>query len=199
MLRFNNQTFRQFVRISVGGARVRVVLTNAFGTQPLVIGGAQVARRGTGSSIVAGSNRAVVLSGTNGVPVSAQAIVATVTAARWLLLHAGAAAERTLPVGLPWLGSHWRLDALAALPAVRRRAVLGLMAEISQPDVEHRGVFEYPRADDRVEPVRRVRQCEWVGQLGVLRSRGVAEHREGVRLDEVAGVQVQGVAEAVPQ
>ena len=35
------------------------------------------------------------------------------------------------------------LDALAALPAVRRRAVLGLMAEISEPAAEHRGVLEY--------------------------------------------------------
>ena len=42
---------------------MRVVLTNAFGTQPLVIGGAQVARRGTGSSIVASSNRALTFGG----------------------------------------------------------------------------------------------------------------------------------------
>ena len=41
-LRFNNQTFRQFVRISIGGDRVRVVLTNAFGTGALAIGGAHI-------------------------------------------------------------------------------------------------------------------------------------------------------------
>jgi UDP-N-acetylmuramoyl-tripeptide--D-alanyl-D-alanine ligase len=35
------------------------------------------------------------------------------------------------------------LDALASMPATRRRAVLGLMAEISEPEAEHRGVLEY--------------------------------------------------------
>ncbi|MBI5128388.1 MAG: hydrogenase 4 subunit B [Rhodopseudomonas palustris] len=40
--------------------------------------------------------------------------VATASALTWLLLHADAAAERVLPIGLPWLGAHLRLDALAA-------------------------------------------------------------------------------------
>ncbi|WP_322515838.1 hydrogenase 4 subunit B [Rhodopseudomonas palustris] len=40
--------------------------------------------------------------------------IATASALTWLLLHADAAAERTLPIGLPWLGAHLRLDALAA-------------------------------------------------------------------------------------
>jgi UDP-N-acetylmuramoyl-tripeptide--D-alanyl-D-alanine ligase len=35
------------------------------------------------------------------------------------------------------------LDALAALPASRRVAILGLMAEISEPEAEHRGIVEY--------------------------------------------------------
>lgn len=37
------------------------------------------------------------------------------------------------------------LDALAALPATRRFAVLGVMAEISEPEAEHRGILEYAR------------------------------------------------------
>ncbi len=37
------------------------------------------------------------------------------------------------------------LDALAALPANRRIAVLGLMAEISDPEGEHRSMVEYAR------------------------------------------------------
>ena len=39
----NNQTIRQFVRVSLGGTRVRVRFTNETGTQPLVIGSARVA------------------------------------------------------------------------------------------------------------------------------------------------------------
>src|SRR5215471_14354136 len=41
----NNQTLRQIVHTSIGGDRVRVVLTNAFGTAPLALGGAHVALR----------------------------------------------------------------------------------------------------------------------------------------------------------
>lgn len=63
VLRFNNQTFRQFARTSIGGARVRVVLTNAFGTRALTIGGAHVALRGNGGAIVAGSDRALTFGG----------------------------------------------------------------------------------------------------------------------------------------
>jgi UDP-N-acetylmuramoyl-tripeptide--D-alanyl-D-alanine ligase len=37
------------------------------------------------------------------------------------------------------------LDALAALPVDRRFAVLGVMAEISDPAAEHRGILEYAR------------------------------------------------------
>ncbi|WP_164136524.1 SGNH/GDSL hydrolase family protein [Stenotrophomonas maltophilia] len=39
----HDQTFRQTARISLGGARLRVRLSNAYGTQPLRIGGASVA------------------------------------------------------------------------------------------------------------------------------------------------------------
>lgn len=39
----HDQTFRQTTRISLGGARLRVRLSNAYGTQPLRIGGASVA------------------------------------------------------------------------------------------------------------------------------------------------------------
>jgi len=41
-----NQTLRQFVRISVGGHRVRIRLSNETGTQPLVIGTAHLAVAG---------------------------------------------------------------------------------------------------------------------------------------------------------
>jgi GDSL-like Lipase/Acylhydrolase family len=42
-----NQTIRQFARISVGGKRVRIRLSNETGTQPLVIGAAHLALAGS--------------------------------------------------------------------------------------------------------------------------------------------------------
>ena len=62
-LRINNQTFRQFVHVSIGGSRIRVVLTNTFGTRPLQVGGALVAKRATGSGIVEGSGRSLTFGG----------------------------------------------------------------------------------------------------------------------------------------
>ncbi len=62
-LHFNNQTIRQIARVSTGGGRVRVVLSNTFGTAPLRIGAAQVALRDKGSSIVAGTNRVLTFGG----------------------------------------------------------------------------------------------------------------------------------------
>lgn len=62
-LHVNDQTLRQIARVSAGGNRVRVVLTNTFGTVPLRIGAAQVALRDRGSSIVAGTNRVLTFGG----------------------------------------------------------------------------------------------------------------------------------------
>ncbi len=42
---FNNQTLRMIARVSVGGDTIRVRFSNAYGTQPLVIGAAHVALR----------------------------------------------------------------------------------------------------------------------------------------------------------
>jgi lysophospholipase L1-like esterase len=62
-LNVSNQTLRQIVRISVGGDRVRVVFTNAFGTSPLSIGAAHVALRDKEAAIVSSSSRPLTFSG----------------------------------------------------------------------------------------------------------------------------------------
>ena len=62
-LQFDNQTIRQTVRVSLGGDRIRVVLSNVYGTETLVIGNAQVALRDSGSTIVANSNRPLTFAG----------------------------------------------------------------------------------------------------------------------------------------
>ena len=62
-MHFNNQTLRQIVRASVGGGRVRVVLSNAFGTMPLAIGAAQVALRSSGAAIDPASSRSLTFGG----------------------------------------------------------------------------------------------------------------------------------------
>lgn len=58
----NNQTLRQIAHISIGGNRVRVKLSNRWGTGPIEIGGAQVALRASADTIVPGSSRPLTFS-----------------------------------------------------------------------------------------------------------------------------------------
>ncbi|MQA31508.1 MAG: SGNH/GDSL hydrolase family protein [Luteitalea sp.] len=71
----NNQTLRQIVRVSVGGDRVRVVLTNAYGTAPVVVGAAQVALRAKDRAILPQSARALTFSGRNTTTIAPGAVV----------------------------------------------------------------------------------------------------------------------------
>lgn len=60
---FDNQTVVQVVRLSAGGERLRVRLTNEYGSAPLKIGRARVALLAADGSVVPGSERDVRFSG----------------------------------------------------------------------------------------------------------------------------------------
>ena len=74
-LHFNNQTLRQIVRTSIGGNRVRIVLSNTFGTAPLTIGAAHVALRDRESAITAVSGGALTFSGRPTITIPSGAVV----------------------------------------------------------------------------------------------------------------------------
>jgi hypothetical protein len=60
---FSNQTVRQIVRVSVGGGKVRIRLSNEFGSKPVLIGAASVGLAGKGAEIVTGSLRPLTFGG----------------------------------------------------------------------------------------------------------------------------------------
>jgi lysophospholipase L1-like esterase len=60
---FNRQTIRQVARLSIGGTRLRVVISNEGGTSPLHIGAARVGRHGEGSAVVEGTGHVVRFGG----------------------------------------------------------------------------------------------------------------------------------------
>src|SRR5690348_3796368 len=60
---FSNQTLRMNLRLSLGGAALRVRFSNAYGVRPLDIGAAHVAVRGFGPGIVAESGRVITFGG----------------------------------------------------------------------------------------------------------------------------------------
>jgi lysophospholipase L1-like esterase len=72
---FNNQTIRQIVRISVGGVRFRVRLTNEYGTQAVQIGATHVAISAGAAAIEAGTDRVVTFSGNPSIAIPPQAAV----------------------------------------------------------------------------------------------------------------------------
>ncbi|MFG3349122.1 SGNH/GDSL hydrolase family protein [Streptomyces sp. NPDC048018] len=68
---FADQTVRQIVRVTAGGTRARVELTNRYGTTPLRVTGATVARTAGGGAVVPGSVRALTFGGRGAVTVPA--------------------------------------------------------------------------------------------------------------------------------
>jgi lysophospholipase L1-like esterase len=73
----NNQTLRQVVRTSIGGSRVRVVLSNAFGTAPIDIGAGNIALRDKESSVVTSSVKPLTVAGASKFTVLAGATLVT--------------------------------------------------------------------------------------------------------------------------
>jgi lysophospholipase L1-like esterase len=71
----NGQTIRQFVRISIGGNRFRVRLSNEYGDAPLHIGAAHFALAGEAAAIKLGSDRTLTFSGARDVYIPEHAFV----------------------------------------------------------------------------------------------------------------------------
>ena len=60
---FENQTIRMVVRPTIGGARLRIRLSNEFGAAPLAIGSAHVALVKENGTLVSGSDRPLKFNG----------------------------------------------------------------------------------------------------------------------------------------
>jgi lysophospholipase L1-like esterase len=78
---FTNQTIRETVRVSDGGASVRIRLSNTYGTGPLVITGATVARTRTGAAVEPGTVRTLTFDGRRSTTIAAGRVGASDAAA----------------------------------------------------------------------------------------------------------------------
>src|SRR5262245_17141273 len=67
----NNHTLRMNPRVSIGGDRVRVRISNAYGARPLTIGAARIALRDTGPATVRGSDRTLTFGASDGTVIAA--------------------------------------------------------------------------------------------------------------------------------
>lgn len=71
---FRNQTLRLIVHTSAGGKRVRIRISNTYGDQPLLIGGAHIAHRSSGADIDPASDRTLKFHGQSSVTVAARSM-----------------------------------------------------------------------------------------------------------------------------
>jgi lysophospholipase L1-like esterase len=89
---FRNATIREIVLTSAGGVRVRVRLTNAFGSAPLRIGSAAVAIDGSGPNTVSGTSHPLYFAGSRsalippGADVTSDAVPVTIPPATRLAI-----------------------------------------------------------------------------------------------------------------
>src|SRR5205085_6021711 len=72
---YRNQSLRLIVHTSVGGKKVRIKISNTFGDQPLLIGGAHIARRTAAADLDPASDRTLVFHGNSATTVSARSMV----------------------------------------------------------------------------------------------------------------------------
>ena len=71
---FSNQTIRLNPRVSIGGERLRVRISNAYGARPLIIGTAMIALRDKGPAIAAGTGRKLSFGGRDSAVIAAGAV-----------------------------------------------------------------------------------------------------------------------------
>ena len=69
ILNLQDQTVRERVRISVGGSRLRIRLTNEYGSSPVLVGSVTVAVPKDPASVRSGSIRAVTFGGRNSITI----------------------------------------------------------------------------------------------------------------------------------
>jgi len=72
---FNNHTIRMNPRISIGGERLRVRISNAYGNRPLTIGAGRIGLRDKGPAIITGSERKLTFGGSEAAFIAAGAVL----------------------------------------------------------------------------------------------------------------------------
>jgi lysophospholipase L1-like esterase len=75
LLNIEDQTVRERVRVSIGGAQIRIRLSNEYGSAPLLVGSATVAAPTDPAGIRQGSIQAITFGGRNSVTIPAGAPV----------------------------------------------------------------------------------------------------------------------------
>ena len=109
---YRNQTLRLIAHTSVGGAKIRIRISNDYGERPLLIGAVHVARRAAGADIDPASDRAVLFQGRSSTTVSPKSMVMSDAVG----LDAPALSDLAISIFLPQATEATTTHSLAALP-----------------------------------------------------------------------------------
>lgn len=102
-----DQTFRQIVRVSLGGSRVRLVFSNAYGDQPMRIGGASVGLAGESATAEPGTIHKLTFGGQDDIVVPPGAPAVTDPLDMTVEAAAKLAVSIYLPDETPLTTFHW--------------------------------------------------------------------------------------------
>ncbi len=102
-----NQTIRQVARVSLGGSRIRIVLSNEYGSRPLVIGEAHVGLAAGGAKVTEGSDRKLTFGGRTSVTVPPGAPVVSDPVDLAVTSLGSVAVSLFLPDETPLTTFHW--------------------------------------------------------------------------------------------
>ncbi|MGA7261810.1 MAG: SGNH/GDSL hydrolase family protein [Stellaceae bacterium] len=97
----NNQTLRMNPRVSIGGDRVRVRISNAYGTRPLLVGAAWLGLRDKGPAVMPDSHRKLTFGGVESATIAAGSLLVSDPVAFDLPPLADIAVSVYLPGDLP--------------------------------------------------------------------------------------------------
>ncbi|MFC0710567.1 SGNH/GDSL hydrolase family protein [Azorhizophilus paspali] len=103
----HDQTVRQVARVSLGGQRLRIVLSNAYGSQPLAVGKATVARSQSDGAVAADSLRTVTFGGREEATILPGASLVSDPVALPIPALAQIAVSLYLPEATPVSTFHW--------------------------------------------------------------------------------------------
>ena len=102
-----NQTLREIIHTTIGGAKVRIRVSNLFGTTSLTIGAAHIAVRAADSSIVAATDHALTFSGQPSIAIPPGAVVLSDAVDMEVPEHTDLAVSIFVPGAMTEMTGHW--------------------------------------------------------------------------------------------
>lgn len=102
-----NQTLREIIHTTIGGTKVRVRVSNLFGTTSLTIGAAHIAVRDTGSGIVAATDHTLTFSGQPSIAIPPGAVILSDAVDMEVPEHTDLAVSIFVPDAMTEMTGHW--------------------------------------------------------------------------------------------